>query len=296
MIYVRTEDSKDGLELCKKIIKIYFPEFNINIDTLGGIINLKNKVSNLLNIMSKDDKLIIIYDNITENVLVAQNINSLLEFIKRTNEHRVKMIPTISFELEVLSVKDIEYMYNIEIYNEWFGGLRNLYNKTKDIRDLTYKSKEDKAYKEMYSRARKEKYKSKYYKVLTEQEFEDSITIESISKYIINLIFDRSDIRPIRDCWANGCCYKNSECAYTNLDIDKIKQKEFKGEHLYKIRVLAWLTSYRNLIIALNKLLDTDINIDKSYQIADIIKYDTILQISIHDLEALEAYKKIGEK
>ncbi|MCI8983517.1 MAG: hypothetical protein HFG78_14140 [Hungatella sp.] len=292
MIKVRTEDSKDGLVICQKIKELYFNEIEVN--TLNGIVNLKKKVVSILNDMQADDILIIVYDNIVENVIVSNNINDLLDYIYKTNERRVKMIPTISFELEILTINNIELLYNFDVYKEWFSKLRELYTETRDIRTLTQASKHDKKYSEMYDSVRREKKRSRYYKVLSEKEFEDSITIESISKKIISRIFDLSEIRPVRECWVNNCCYKNGECKITNIDTQSIKDKESIGNRLYKIRALINETAFKNVAIRIGEILHKELIINET--IYDLVRNEVLvemLELSKQDIEAMKVYKKL---
>lgn len=270
MIYIRTEDSSDGFILCQKIIELYFKNKNINIETLHGIFQLKEKTKNILHNLTDNDTLIIVYDDIIENPLIAQNINDLLADIE--DDKRIIFIPTISFELEILTIYGIEYIFGTDKYNELFKELRDIYDKTKNIYDLTTATKNNSKYQRMYEQVKKEKHKKHEYSKLSADDFEKSVTIESISKKIMNEIFTKSDIRPIRNCWINNCCYKrrDTKCTYEHaLDIDKIKNKEHSEIMLYKIRALITETSYYKLVTALNNILGTNIN--ENIQLIDIL-------------------------
>lgn len=270
MIYIRTEDSSDGFILCQKIVELYFKNKDINIDTLHGIFQLKEKIRTILHKLTDNDKLIIVYDDIIENPLIAQNINDLLDDIE--DDNRIIFIPTISFELEILTIYGIEYIFGTDNYNEIFRELREIYHKTKNIYDLTTATKNDHKYQHMYEQIKKEKYKKHEYSKLSADDFEKAITIESISKKIMNEIFTKSDIRPVRNCWIHNCCYKHRDfkCTYEhNLDINKIKNKERSETMLYKIRALITETSYNKLLTVLDDFLGT--NIKENIKLIDIL-------------------------
>ena len=44
MIYIFTEDSRDGKELIESVVKILYPDYDIKVDTLQGIYNAVNKL------------------------------------------------------------------------------------------------------------------------------------------------------------------------------------------------------------------------------------------------------------
>ena len=70
MIYIFTEDSRDGKELIESVVKILYPDYDIKVDTLQGIYNAVNKLKDKIeqnNIDFNNDYIIVVIDNILEN-------------------------------------------------------------------------------------------------------------------------------------------------------------------------------------------------------------------------------------
>lgn len=270
MIYIRVEDSTDGFVLCQNIVRIYFKDnCNINIDTMRGIFNIENTIKSVMNIMEPSDSLLIIYDDIIENPLVSRHIEEANKLVE--GDSRVYFIPTLSFELEILMINNIEFIYNTDIYNDLAREIREIYRKTESISIITSVTKNDKRYNDMYEKARKVRADKREYKYLNSIDFEKAITIESICKDILNRIFNRSDIRPIRDCWVHNCCYKTREymCKYTGFNLKRIREEEEHGNDLCKIRTIVQETSFYNLLWMLNELLNAKEHSDIAF--SDII-------------------------
>lgn len=286
MVYIRVEDSKDGFELCNKIIEIYYSGFykDIDIDSLNGIFNLQNKIKSVINSFSKDDKLIIVYDNIIKNPLVSSNVDETLSFLSEENlADRVIWVPTISFELEVLTIIGIELICDGNEYNKWFRKLRDKYYEHNDISDMTEISKSDLMYAKIYDKVKKEKIKNAIYRRLNTEDFEKAITIESISKTIMSKVFVDGDMRPVKSCWVNNCCYKKSQCRYTKtLDLQKIKGEEQFGKHLYKIRALIHETAFYKLMCEINNILGVHEGEDEDIGFLDLICEEILEANYIH--------------
>lgn len=280
MVYIRVEDSKDGFELCKRIIAIYYSglDKDINIDSLNGIFNLQNKIESVINSFSEDDKLIIVYDDIIKNPLVSSNVDNTLNFLSKENlEDRVIWVPTISFELEVLTIIGIELICDGNEYNKWFRKLRDKYYEHNDISDMTKISKSDLMYAKIYDKVKKEKIKNAIYRRLNTVDFENAITIESISKTIMSKVFVDGDMRPVRSCWVNNCCYKKSQCRYTEtLDLLKIKSEEQSGKDLYKIRALIHETAFYKLMCEINNIFGVHEGEDEDIGFLDLIREEIL--------------------
>ncbi len=288
MIYIRTEDSKDGFQLCKKIKDIYFSVLSqvINIESLKGIFNLKDKIESIIDQFNNNDILLIVYDNIIENPLVSSNIKETIELIQKKNiEDRVIWIPTLSFELEILTIMGIEFICDIEEYNKFFRDLRKLYIKSHNINELTNVSKADSKYNEMYNKVKKEKLRNRVYNRLNEADFERVITIESISKQIMAKVFMDGDIRPIRTCWVNDCCHKKGKCRYEGmLNIQRIKECERSGSHLYKLRVLIHETAFCKLIYVINNILGIHIEEEEKTDFLSLLHEEILSANFINNL------------
>lgn len=109
MIYIFTEDSRDGKELIESVVKILYPDYDIKVDTLQGIYNAVNKLKDKIeqnNIDFNNDYIIVVIDNILENIDIRQDIKDLNIFCRKYSN--IKLINTQSFEVEILRVDDIE--------------------------------------------------------------------------------------------------------------------------------------------------------------------------------------------
>ena len=266
MIYIYTEDSSDGFELCKQIKKLYLDNIfdDICIDTLGGIWNLKDTIKNIITKFQAQDRLIIIYDDIRENPIISTEINKTLNFLYKNNLHNiVYWIPTKSFELELLFITGFEFFTNIVNYNKYFYDLRKIYIETQNLASLTKISKNNILYNEMYEKVRKNKITRGKYKNLSHDDFEKSITIETIAKSILNKIFENNSInKPMDMCWINNCCYRKNKCQNQYIDFNKIIETQ-KQEDMYKTKFIILNTSYKLLIDTVYKLHDMECNLSK---------------------------------
>lgn len=251
MIYIYTEDSKDGKILCDIIGQQYFKNtFNdVKIDTLGGIWDLKRKIETISNNINSDDIVIIVYDDIRENPIIDTEINEASEYIENNGLYgQFKWLPTKSFELEVLLIIGIEFFTNREDYNSYFRELRDKFIETGEISELTTISKNNHIYDAMYSKARKEKQKRRLYQKLSCDDFENAITIETISKDIMKEVFRNASIdKPMGDCWKKNCCYRHNRCTNECVDFDKIIKRQ-QEEDLYKAKFIMVNSSYSRLI------------------------------------------------
>ena len=166
--------------------------------------------------------MVVIFDEVMENPIVESEMLKAYRYIEGKNlESRIKWVPTFSFEIEVLLTAGIELFCNEEYYNKYFGKLRDLYSETEELLDLTRISKADEQYNNWYAKARKEKSERGKYKQLSKEDFERAITIESISKNILTEVFKDNNelVKPMGDCWYNGCCVKHKEKC-KNFDIN----------------------------------------------------------------------------
>jgi hypothetical protein len=279
MIYIEVEDSKDGLKLCEKLKEIYFSEYEcIKVASFNGIFKLKDKIENLILSTTNSDKILIVFDNIIENPIIERNFNQTVNYLDTNNlGDRIIWIPTRSFEVEVLSIYGIEFLCDTKAYSDYFWRLRDTLDKTHNVSDLTNETKNNSLYDSMYNKVRKDKKTRGEYKRLSSEDFERAITIESISKDIMKKVFSNAgDIRPIRDCWINNCCYKSKlKCNYANINVEHIMQNEKDGKQLYKIRALIRDTSYEKIVEHLDKILETDTELD--VEVIDLISEQIIL-------------------
>lgn len=259
MIHVMVEDKKDGLKIVEKIMSIYFSDEerqNIEVTSLQGVWGLKGKVEEKFNSIENTDTIIVILDKVLENPIVEHEIRGLGVYIKKNGlKERIKCMYTLSFEVEVLTLIGIELFCNTIKYNEYFRNLRDIYLSSGDLRRLTETSKQDDKYSEWYEKARKSKLKRARYRQLDAEDFERSLTIETISKDIISEVFKDNDgvDKPMGECWYNGCCTKNKTECKRYFDIEY-----FKANPTLKLKWLIQNTSYIKLLKLLGKK-DTDI-------------------------------------
>lgn len=268
MIYIYTEDSKDGKVLCDIISQQYFNNvFNdVKIDTLSGIWGLKSKLEGISNTINSDDIVIIVYDNLRENPIIDTEINEASEYIDEKGLYEQFMwIPTKSFELEILLIIGIELFMNRENYKTYFWELREKYIETGEISDLTIMSKQNHVYDELYSNARNEKKKRRLYQKLSCDDFENAITIETISKDIMKEMFRNVYIdKPMGECWKKNCCYRHRRCTNECIDFDTLTKKQ-QDEDLYKTKFIIMNTSYSKLISVVYKLHGEEIDLPQIY-------------------------------
>lgn len=184
MIYIFTEDSRDGKELIGSVVKILYPDYDIKVDTLQGIYNAVNKLKDKIeqnNIDFNNDYIIVVIDNILENIDIRQDIKDLNIFCRQYSN--IKLINTQSFEVEILRVDDIEYLGDVSEYNKYFRKLKNITN----ITAMTMKVKNDEVYEPLINKAveLKRKKRNRY----SDAQILASISIETISKLILNKVF-----------------------------------------------------------------------------------------------------------
>ena len=252
MIYIYTEDSKDGFIMCKLIKELYFDNIfdDIKVDTLNGIWFLDEKLAELSADIKEEDMIIIVYDDIKENPLVSKFIREAEKFVDNHNLYeKIMWLPTKSFELEVLLINGIEFFMNRENYSVYFEALRSKFIETGNLYDLTKMTKANSIYDGMYEKARKEKQKRALYRNLGREDFENTLTIETISKDIIKKMFLNEDgiSKPMNDCWVQDCCYKHFRCKNDSVDFERIIEKQV-NDRLYKTKFLLLNMSYVKLI------------------------------------------------
>lgn len=193
MIYIFTEDSRDGKELIESVVKILYPDYDIKVDTLQGIYNAVNKLKDKIeqnNIDFNNDYIIVVIDNILENIDIRQDIKDINIFCRQYSN--IKLINTQSFEVEILRVDDIEYLGDVSEYNKYFRKLKNITNTTA----MTMKVKNDEVYEPLINKAveLKRKKRSRY----SDAQILASISIETISKLILNKVFaGNANLKPI---------------------------------------------------------------------------------------------------
>lgn len=265
MIYIYTEDSKDGFIMCKLIKELYFDNIfdDVKVDTLNGIWFLDEKLAEISIDMKEDDTIIIVYDDVKENPLVSKFIRDAEKFVDNHDLYeKIMWLPTKSFELEVMLIYGIEFFMNRENYSVYFKELRAKFMQTGNIYDLTKMSKVNSVYDGMYEKARKEKQKRALYRNLSREDFENTLTIETISKDIIKKMFLNEDgiSKPMNDCWMQDCCCKHSKCKNDSVDFDKIIKKQ-AYEKLYKTKFLLLNMSYVKLIKTVYQLKDRQIKL-----------------------------------
>lgn len=298
MVHILVEDSGNGFQFCKIIKSLYFDENDIQVEleTLGGIWKLKDKIYNKINSIKTDDIIIIVYDDVFENPIISRNIIETQEYIEDYNlSDRVLWLPTYSFEIELLLIVGFEFFANSERYIKYFWKLREGFIKTGNLAELTALSKNDGIYSDMYTYEKKKKQNVAVYRQLSRDDFERAITIETISKAIMTEVFryesplKRSDFvdKPLggkdeRNCWKNNCCNRKNRCKNSIIDIDTIIERQ-KTERLYKTKFLIFNTSYRKLI---DKIYDIEgLSIDThNITIGDFISKEMLEANYIHNL------------
>lgn len=284
MIYIRTEDSGDGLLLVEKLVEIYFKSFQIDVNTFDGMKNLKSELETLLLTCNNDDKIIIVYDNIMENPLILKWFREANNIIKNSMlKDIITWIPTDSFELEILMIDNIEYFTNMSEFVKYVLPIKIWYNESGDTSYLTFKTKSDNIYAEVYDSIKKKKLKSSIYRALTSEEFESSITIESLSKILLNKCFSNQPInKPMTDCWIHECCYRRNRCKSKIIDIDEIIIKQ-TNDYFYKTKLLINNTTYIDIVKSLEDLTGTSIKY-KDYNVNDIVSEDSALALKVNSL------------
>lgn len=231
MIYIFTEDSRDGKELIESVVKILYPDYDIKVDTLQGIYNAVNKLKDKIeqnNIDFNNDYIIVVIDNILENIDIRQDIKDLNIFCRQYSN--IKLINTQSFEVEILRVDDIEYLGDVSEYNKYFRKLKNITNTTA----MTMKVKNDEVYEPLINKAVELKRKKR-------SRYSDAQILASISKLILNKVFaGNANLKPISgNCWKNNCCIrKSNECILSIIDVEKIQKEE-------KLKAVIVYISYR---------------------------------------------------
>ena len=189
MIYIFTEDSRDGKELIESVVKILYPDYDIKVDTLQGIYNAVNKLKDKIeqnNIDFNNDYIIVVIDNILENIDIRQDIKDLNIFCRKYSN--IKLINTQSFEVEILRVDDIEYLGDVSEYNKYFRKLKNITNTTA----MTMKVKNDEVYEPLINKAVELKRKKR-------SRYSDAQILASISKLILNKVFaGNANLKPDR--------------------------------------------------------------------------------------------------
>lgn len=271
MVYIRTEDTKDGLVLVTKLIDIYFPSIQIDVQSFGGMKNLNSELELLFSICKDDDKIILIYDNIMENPLIVKWFRQAHNTINNSKfKHIISWLPTNSFELEILMIDNIQYFIKISKFIKYVLPIKRWYNESGDTSYLTVKTKDNCIYNEIYESIKKKKLKSSIYKELTDEEFERTITIESLSKVLLNECFNGQPIdKPMTECWRYDCCYRRNKCKSELIDTEEIINKQ-KDDSFYKVKLLINNTTYINVVKVLSNV--TSINIEyKNYCINDIL-------------------------
>lgn len=282
MRYVLVEDSTDGLIICEKIQEIYFSEVkDIIIESFGGALNIVKKIDDTIKILKQQDSVIVVYDDIPENPLVTQYFKLALKtIVKSGHRNQFKFISTISFELEILMIDNIDITANLDTYKTYVESIKDLYNQTHELRQLTIYTKNEPLYNGIYDKIRNRKRKRSPYKNMDVTMFESCITIESLAKELLKEIYRNQPIdRPMTQCWIVPCCHRRNLCKQQLLDIRKIVEGQIKDRHL-KTNIIISNTSYKKLISV----------IDNS---TEVIKYSLVDFADTKVLRAIRINKKV---
>ncbi|MCM1222062.1 MAG: hypothetical protein NC548_47090 [Lachnospiraceae bacterium] len=271
MKYIIIEDSTDGFSLCEKICEIYNSSNDIiHSESSHGVTNLEAKISDIDKRLNDNDTVYIVYDDITENKIVSDSLLAVKEYLSTSKRRKqFHFIKTISFELEILMIKDIEYFTNISQYLTYVTDIRELYSTYHDTSTLTEFTKDTELYDTIYNKIRKEKRNRWEYAKMSDDDFERCITIESLSKELLKEVFRNHAIdRPLTDCWVKPCCKRRNRCKLTLIDTKLIeKEQTDKNDNNVKLNIIISNTSYKNLakVIGNGDILKYDINtfIDK---------------------------------
>lgn len=228
MIYIYTEDSNEGLNIMRMLANLYLIDADkiVKIDTINGISKLEDNIRELN--INENDKVYYIYDNVVENKYVYEHIlNSVRLLNKSKYKDMVKLMPIYCCEHSILSDKYAMYFANTELF-PMIDEIRKYTN----VQGLTYKTKANKTFKQIYNKIRKEKrsklesLKSKCGIEYSESELEMSVTAEKLCKEIFRksftldtrLEFDSS----MNNCWSSACCHKKSQIC--SMDSKCVKQ------------------------------------------------------------------------
>lgn len=253
MRYVLVEDLKDGKVICDLINTIYARDKDgVCVESTGGIGNLEAKVRELDKILCKEDSIIIVYDDIIENPIVAGCVKRAKRYIESesANREQYKFISTVSFELEILMIDDIEYFTDMKKYYTYVSDIRDIFRLYRDTGICTEYTKNVEKYSGFYNKIRKGKRDKWIYKNLSDEEFELCITIESLSKELIKEVFRSQPIdRPMTACWRNACCEgRINRCKLELIDTAKIESAQKENNDKYvKANILISNTSYKKL-------------------------------------------------
>lgn len=275
MIYVLTEDSKDGFYLCNKVCEVY--NHNAVIESYDGIVNLRKFLTTFCRRLDDTDIVILTYDRVFNNPLVYRYYYEADDYLVNSGkEHQFKKMPILSFEFEILMIRGIEYFANISNYIMYVSNIRDLFHREYSnghtdelLRKITSYTKSNSIYDGMYNSLRIKMKKKKNYIGLPDKAFETCVTIESLSKKLINKVFEGSCIqRPMQNCWMCACCYRKRRCNPSIIDIDKITAAQTQNNDDYvKANFLISNTSYRKLA----EILSNEKEIIQ-YRIEDFIK------------------------
>ena len=148
MIYVYTEDKKEGLVLMKNAIDIYLSDYNIVVDTIDGIKNLKESVNNLQ--LNPEDAVYYVYDDVTENSGVQDHLKNGRKAINRSKyKGQINLIPIFCCEHSVLTAVGIEKFSHPDVLKVIFE-----IQEYKDLRNVTKMTKKNKVFNAYYNKAR----------------------------------------------------------------------------------------------------------------------------------------------
>lgn len=275
MIYIFTEDSKDGKNLIDCILKVLYTENvnNIKLDTLGGIQKATDKLKDKIQINNIDinnDYVIVVIDDVQENVAIKSDIVNIINYCKQFSH--IKLVTTQSFEVEILKAECIEYLGDIEAYDKYFKELRSM---TQTYVMTNYIKNNKDTYGEFIERVLKVRKKKKHN--VSDKILLNTISVETISKLILSKVFkDYGNLKPISgNCWAQNCCFKANCKKYNTLDFDKIHTLEAKT-HLCKLQKLAASTQYIQVFQEIDSILKINASKQLAGTLRDIIKTSAI--------------------
>lgn len=215
MVYIYTEDKKEGKALIENAINMYLSRYKdkITVESIDGIKNLDLHVQTLT--LDINDVAYYIYDDVKENKNVQlQLLNGIRSIRNSKYKKQIKLISHFCCEHSLLIADGIEAFSN-EKALEFIAVLKQY----KDISNITKYTKLNPLFKELYDKARKNRERTlqrmernngtKY----TNNDIEEGVSAEKLCKEIFKIAFT-SDLRiseKLGDCWVKDCCFKRNK-------------------------------------------------------------------------------------
>lgn len=230
MIYIYTEDKKEGLTLIKNAVDLYLDAYNISTGTIDGIKNLAIHIRNLQ--LNKNDIVYYIYDNVSDNSYVLQHLkNANTEMVHSKYQLQIRFIPIFCCEHAILSACGIEAFAN----KNSMDAILEL-KEYHQVENLTLITKANRAFDKYYNIARRKRentLKRKVGQAYSLNDIEIGVTAEKLYKEIFKEAFiaDLAMNNGLGKCWNNDCCIKKKKICSMHINCRKLQGIE-KSQYL----------------------------------------------------------------